>query len=105
MSTVPSPAETIETPAEAANRKSPRRPLERAVHIVTGVGRPAECMMLDISEHGARVRVDDAGSVPEEFLLRITGGMSRWCRIAWRSYQEIGVSFIETPPSVINRRI
>jgi uncharacterized protein with PIN domain len=32
--------------------------------------------------------------VPEEFMLILSVDMHRWCRVVWRSDQEVGVHFV-----------
>lgn len=85
-------------------RQSPRRSLERTVHIATGVSPPLKCQLRDISNSGARLRVGDPRSAPQEFLIMLTGGLKRWCRVMWRSDTEVGIMFIDPPPSLKSRK-
>ncbi|MDX1401040.1 MAG: hypothetical protein R3245_03885, partial [Kiloniellales bacterium] len=52
------------------------------------------CLVLDLSENGARLRPDDAEACPEVFLLRLTDGVCHVCSVAWREDQELGVMFV-----------
>lgn len=81
-------------------RQKPRRPISRIAHIATGLGPPLQCQMSDVSEAGARIAVLYPKSAPQEFLLLLSTDLLRWCRVIWRSEQEIGVSFIDPPKSL-----
>lgn len=81
-------------------RQGSRRSIEHTVHVATGLGPPLKCQMLDVSETGARLRFGDPRVAPQEFLIILGEGLSRWCRVMWRSDTDIGIMFIEAPPSV-----
>jgi hypothetical protein len=58
------------------------------------------CMMRDISETGARLKIDKneentIGDIPAEFILSITksGNVFRRCKLIWRRNDEVGVHF------------
>jgi hypothetical protein len=70
------------------------------------VGRPAwldpgdggalvRCTLIDISESGAKIAIEEGEQVPESFNLCL----SRWrhpryaCRVVWRNALAIGVTF------------
>ena len=79
-------------------RKSPRRPVNLAALIMD---RRAglmlrDCTMVDVSEGGARLKVEGAGSIPEYFTLVLSHGARthRNCQVRWRSETELGVQFI-----------
>jgi hypothetical protein len=59
-----------------------------------------ECKMLDVSKFGARIRVSDPRSTPQEFLILLDRGLTRWCQVMWRSDTEIGIKFVEPPKSL-----
>jgi hypothetical protein len=55
---------------------------------------PAPCLVQDISEMGAKLRVNDGWIVPKTFWLRINGDSNlRHCTVAWRKGQVLGVRF------------
>jgi len=85
---------------EPEKRRSERRPITHAVFVATGVSPPMKCQLLDISEFGARIRVGDPASAPQEFLMQLGKGLTRWSRVMWRSDIAIGVEFIEPPESL-----
>jgi hypothetical protein len=53
------------------------------------------CTLVDISDTGARLFIDDIAEVPTRFTLAMTerGVPRRECRLIWRGENEIGVSF------------
>jgi hypothetical protein len=75
-------------------------PITHAVYVTTGLSPPLQCEMHDVSELGARLRVGDPQTAPQEFLILLNKGLTRWCRVIWRSDTEIGVEFIEPPKSL-----
>jgi hypothetical protein len=56
---------------------------------------PRGCVVADISETGARLDVEEPEDVPECFTLFLGGhGQPRhYCRVVWRSDEQIGVQF------------
>ena len=52
------------------------------------------CLILDLSDNGAKLVIVRAGDLPEEFTLFLP----RRCRIARRLDEEIGVRFIDRLP-------
>lgn len=75
-------------------RSENRQPALLAARI-TRAGREIDCVIRDISPKGARLRVPDAGAVPERFelLLKQTGEY-RPAHVRWRRVTEVGVSFM-----------
>lgn len=69
----------------------------RQVHIPAKVtfapdAPPRDCVVLDISEMGARLGLDGAQDAPEEFtiVLSPSGRPYRRCRVVWRTEAEMG---------------
>ena len=77
-------------------RQSVRRHCHRAAKIRAEAGtRSRDCLIVDISDHGARVRVDGF-DVPEKFVLILSGAGAveeRACEVVWRMGDEIGAKF------------
>lgn len=75
---------------------------------ITQAGRIIDCVVRDMSSKGARLRVPDAGAVPQMFeLLLKTSGETRPARVRWRKDKEVGIAFVaerrgfgrrQTPP-------
>ena len=81
-------------------RQNARRAITHMVFMATGVGPPLKCQMLDVSELGARIRVGDPKTAPQEFMIILDKGLARWCQVRWRSDTEIGIKFVEPPKSL-----
>ena len=80
----------------AEKRKTPRRALRYAAWIGTADNAPLRgCVVSDISEGGARLDVENAAELPEQFQLLLSGrdGIYRQCRAVWRTPNQIGVQF------------
>jgi hypothetical protein len=58
--------------------------------------RPGQIM--DISRSGARIAVAEPYSLPDEVTVYLTptGSVRRTCKVAWRSEDAIGVSFMQS---------
>ena len=84
------------------NKRQRRRDnIELIVHIETGYGPSVACLMSDISEAGARLKISNLSALPDEFMLLLKAGLRRWCKIQWRSKNQVGVKFLQTPRSQI----
>jgi len=84
-------------PLPEERRREPRRPLYRVARIQLGNGAlPRECVVMDISDGGVRLRVDGF-DVPDEFVLLLSGHLiteeSKY-KVVWRLDQEIGAKFM-----------
>ena len=77
-------------------RKHARKPFHWRATIIAGSGSPRPCTVSDVSESGARLKVDRPGELPEKFILLLTasGKTRRLCRVIWRSKKEAGVKFL-----------
>jgi hypothetical protein len=55
------------------------------------------CILSNFSNTGAKITGVRAGTIPDEFMLRITGGRGRIrkCRVLWRSDDTVGVEFTD----------
>jgi len=78
-------------------RKNPRREIRRTVRAVTVHEKhpSANCLLLDISESGARLHTGDGTVLPNSFLLVLDKGLEKWCRVVRRNGNEVGVKFIK----------
>ena len=66
--------------------------------IVFGRGYSAiDCVVLDISPQGARLRVGSWLGLPDSFQLRMENGAVHQARVRFRRIGEIGVEFLEQP--------
>jgi len=79
-------------------RRATRRKVQQPVLMVREDGSIiGECMMLDVSSSGARLRLNENMQAPSEFTLllsRFNSAMRRRCTIAWRDEQSLGIRFL-----------
>lgn len=82
-------------------RKGKRVALRRAVALLSDGKILQECLILDISERGARLEIPASVELPAEFALCLThnGTVYRQCVAIWRSDNNVGVSFLSRPRS------
>jgi hypothetical protein len=86
----------------ADKRRVPRKFLKYPARIEAGDGTVLrECLLADISQSGARIKIKPGDSLPNRFtlLLGSPSGARRQCRVVWRRGDEIGVEFNKEPPA------
>lgn len=85
-----------ETMDETERRKSHRRRMLQGGKIVYGRGALLiDCMIRDLSDEGARLKVTDSHDVPDNVRLFITGDeLVVDAKVVWRSPREVGILFI-----------
>jgi methyl-accepting chemotaxis protein len=85
-------------------RKKVRRTLRIRAILLCGDDMPdLMCTLVDISETGARLAIEEVNEVPDEFTIAFTanGTPSRKCRLVWRGEADVGVAFeMERPKPV-----
>jgi hypothetical protein len=78
-------------------RRGPRRPshIPALLKSIDGATPLGGCLIIDISEGGARLRHPRPGELPQSFGLLLTpnGYAVRRCKVRWRSATEVGVQF------------
>jgi PilZ domain len=85
-------------------RKQLRRYLEYRALIDFEDGSPVRaCLLADVSETGARLKLDAPGIMPNQFLLVLAGAgnVRRRCDVVWSSGRQLGVRFLrpsDEPP-------
>jgi hypothetical protein len=82
--------------SKADLRKHTRKPFHWQATIFVGTGAPRSCTVTDVSESGARLKIDKPDELPEKFVLVLTttGKARRLCRVIWRSKKDAGVKFV-----------
>lgn len=91
--------------AEMANlepsdkRSSPRRRALKAGVVSLNNGNiTLPCVVRDISDTGAKLKVDTGRHPPDHFQLQIElDGLVANCMVVWRDGQQLGVEFTEPP--------
>jgi methyl-accepting chemotaxis protein len=77
-------------------RKSVRRRLLIGAQMDLGRSLPAlACTVVDISDTGARLALNDNENVPGNFSIALSprGVPSRNCKVIWRTVDHVGVEF------------
>ena len=62
---------------------------------------PRDCMISDLSDHGARLFAENV-EIPDQFSLLISDsdrGLRRQCQVVWRLGGELGVKFTDRVPA------
>jgi hypothetical protein len=81
-----------------------RKSVRRSMHYTAWIARKGEplegCVLSDISDKGARLDVESVEKIPDEFMLFLSnrGTPRRYCTVAWRTEDQVGVKF-EAPPA------
>jgi hypothetical protein len=76
-------------------RQSKRKPVDRAAYIRLGGFATRPCTVIDYSDSGVRISVDNAASVPAGFTLLFSkDSEGRSARVKWRRGNQIGAEFI-----------
>jgi hypothetical protein len=76
-------------------RVSKRQPMHYSAVLVLGPSEFHRCRLSDVSMTGARIDVEDADKLPDQFMLFLskTGSARRACRVVWRKPDQVGVKF------------
>jgi hypothetical protein len=79
------------------HRRVSRTPMLKRDKIVTAqAADPVVCMVYDLTDVGAGIRISPEDSVPDRFELMIEPSpASRNCRVLWRHNERLGVEFAE----------
>ncbi len=81
------------------SRNYPRMRVLKGAKIVLGTSSVLDCVVRDLTNGGARVKIPNAVDLPEEFAITFDGGRTcRPCRVAWRTLDETGLEFTEPNP-------
>jgi hypothetical protein len=76
-------------------RPTRRRTNQPAWITVDGGFATRPCTVIDISEGGARLRVEDPQFVKPLFQLKLErSGPGRACKVAWKKGEVIGIEFV-----------
>lgn len=94
-------AQENNTSPYADRRAQPRERTFRVANIAMKMRRHhVPCVILDISAGGARIQTPHAKEVPDYFeLLNSDHKLDTWCEVRWRKDSQIGVRFLEGPPT------
>ena len=77
-------------------RKYPRMRVLKSAKIVLGASSVFDCVVRDLTNGGARVKIPNAVNLPEDVAITFDAGRTcRPCRIAWRMIDETGLQFTD----------
>ena len=80
-------------------RSSPRQRVLKSALVVFNDGRSTiNCVVRNLSETGAKIKVDDVVGIPQRFDLALPDTERRPCRVVWHAGAELGVVFLEKQP-------
>ena len=87
-------------------RRAPRhRVLKAGIIASNGRHLTIACTVRDLSDTGARLRVDGSLNAPDTFELIIEmDGLEADCEVVWRSGKDVGVRYLGAPRKVAVRR-
>lgn len=82
-------------------RKTPRKHLQFAAWVESAHKEPLECMVVDMTLKGARVRAPST-ALPDEFTLLLdkNSSLRRHCKVIWRRGFSVGVEFVQASPAM-----
>jgi hypothetical protein len=77
-------------------RRSARRAANQAAWIERVSTILERCVVINVSDSGARLTIRDVYDLPESFALHMTrtSNAGRLCRIVWRRDHDVGVEFL-----------
>jgi hypothetical protein len=85
--------------AQADRRKHVRRPQQRQADLLPR-GEPAQriCTILDASDGGVQVEIEDAETLPDDAIISFSDSASQLVRRCWASGNRAGYQYIEMVP-------
>jgi hypothetical protein len=77
-------------------RKYPRMRVLKSAKIVLGTSSVLDCVVRDLTNGGARVKIPNAANLPDGVAITFDAGRTcRPCRVAWRKIDETGLQFTD----------
>jgi hypothetical protein len=84
---------TIEKPPQECQNEVRRRVLKGAQIVFKGHEAVINCVVLNLSDRGACLKVETPIGIPEAFDLVLDHAFVGNCRVTWRKATQIGVEF------------
>ena len=79
---------------EARRHHTRMRTLKSAQIVYNSSNCVADCLIVNVSDGGARLKVTDVIDFPENFLLKLRAGPTYRCQLCWQNGQDLGVRFL-----------
>jgi hypothetical protein len=75
-------------------RRFQRTIVSKATTLMLAGRSTIDCIVHDLTNHGARLQFSSTAELPDEFHLTFDSGHTlRKCRVAWQTLTNVGVSF------------
>jgi len=84
----------MERPAQEGRKAARHRTLKAARITFQGHGAAIDCLVRNLSDGGACLKVESPIGIPNTFDLVFDSGSIHRCRVTWRKATQIGVGFI-----------
>jgi hypothetical protein len=92
--TVPRPTVAAD-PAQQRSRAKRQRTLIGAKVVFNDLMSVYDCTIRDLSDSGARVKLNAPVQIPPSFMLRFSDGRIRRCKVRRRNALELGIEFLD----------
>ena len=92
---------TMENPAREPQNEVRKRVLKKAQIVFKGRGAAIDCVVLNLADRSACLKVESPIGIPDSFDLVLDHATVGNCRVTWRKATQIGVEFVH-PTSVDN---
>ena len=83
----------MDKPKQERQNEARRRALKGARIVFKGHEALIDCTVSNLSDRGARLKVESPIGIPDSFDLVLEHAPVRYCRVTWRKATQIGVEF------------
>ena len=83
----------MENPAREPQNEVRKRVLKKAQIVFKGRGAAIDCVILNLADRGACLKVESPLGIPDSFDLMLDHATVGNCRVTWRKATQIGVEF------------
>jgi PilZ domain len=84
---------TMEKPPQEHRNEARHRALKAARIVFKGHEAVFDCVVRNLSDGGACLKVESPIGIPDSFELMLDDASVRHCRVVWRKATQIGVNF------------
>jgi PilZ domain len=84
----------MEKPTQERQNHLRQRVLKRAQIVFKGHDAVIDCVVLNLSDGGACLKVESPVGIPNTFHLMLDRASLRNCRVVWRKATRIGIQFV-----------
>ena len=75
-------------------RQNSRSRVLKGAKIIVGASSLLDCVVRDMNNSGARIKIPNAVDLPDKFVLAFEDDrFRRQCRVMWRTLNEVGIEF------------